>query len=85
MKMDDIVKLLANKINQPHVIETYLKKIAKGAYEQGKKDMIEELKIIDLASIRQLFEPVELDADFTEALNKYCKEEGTNKPTKKRF
>lgn len=38
MKLPEIIKLLANRINQPHVIETYLNKVAKGAYEKGLKD-----------------------------------------------
>jgi hypothetical protein len=29
---------LANKVNQPHVIEAYLKKVEKGAYDKGFKD-----------------------------------------------
>ena len=38
MKLPEIVKLLANRINQPHVIETYLKKIEVGAYNKGVED-----------------------------------------------
>lgn len=38
MKRPEIVKLLANKINQPHVIETYLKKVEIGAYNKGVAD-----------------------------------------------
>ena len=38
MKIDDIAKQLANKINQEHYVLHYLKKIEKGAYEKGFKD-----------------------------------------------
>jgi len=38
MKMPDIIKQLANRINQPHVISTYFNKVAKGAYNKGVED-----------------------------------------------
>jgi len=38
MKLDDIVKQLANRINQPHYIEAMLQKVVKGAYEKGLQD-----------------------------------------------
>jgi len=38
MKLDDISKLLANRINQPHYIEHYLKKIRNTAYNLGLKN-----------------------------------------------
>jgi flagellar biosynthesis/type III secretory pathway protein FliH len=42
MLFKDIVKLLANRINQPHVIRTYLKKVydsgLENGYEEGLKD-----------------------------------------------
>ena len=34
MKFDDLVSQLANRINQPHVIETYLRKV----WDAAKKD-----------------------------------------------
>ena len=38
MKINDIAKQLANKVNQEHYILHYLKKVEKGAYEKGVKD-----------------------------------------------
>jgi len=38
MKIDDIAKQLANKINQEHYIKHYLEKIQRGAYNKGVKD-----------------------------------------------
>lgn len=40
MKRDEIISLLANRINQPHVIETYLKKVEITAYKKGVKDSL---------------------------------------------
>lgn len=38
MKLEGIVKQLANRINQPHVVETYLKKVADTCYKKGLSD-----------------------------------------------
>jgi len=38
MKIDDIAKQLANKINQEHYIKHYLEKVQRGAYNKGVKD-----------------------------------------------
>lgn len=37
MILKDIVSLLANRINQPHVIECYLRKVYAKGYETGTK------------------------------------------------
>lgn len=37
MILQDIVSLLANRINQPHVIECYLRKVYAKGYETGAK------------------------------------------------
>lgn len=37
MILKDIVSLLANRINQPHVIECYLRKVYAKGYEAGTK------------------------------------------------
>lgn len=37
MILQDIVSLLANRINQPHVIECYLRKVYAKGYETGTK------------------------------------------------
>ncbi len=37
MILQDIVSLLANRINQPHVIECYLRKVYAKGYESGTK------------------------------------------------
>lgn len=38
MKLKDIVSQLANRINQPHVIECYLRKVYAKGYENGRKE-----------------------------------------------
>lgn len=38
MKKPDLIKQLANRINQPHVIESWITKIEKAAYNKGYKD-----------------------------------------------
>lgn len=37
MILKDIISLLANRINQPHVIECYLRKVYTKGYEAGAK------------------------------------------------
>lgn len=37
MILKDIVALLANRINQPHVIECYLRKVYAKGYDKGRK------------------------------------------------
>lgn len=38
MILKDIVSLLANRINQPHVVETYLRKVYSTAYKIGYEE-----------------------------------------------
>ena len=38
MKKPDLIKQLANRINQPHVIESWINKIEKAAYKKGYED-----------------------------------------------
>jgi len=38
MKIEEIAKQLANKVNQEHYVMHYLEKIQRGAYEKGVKD-----------------------------------------------
>ncbi len=38
MKKPDLIKQLANRINQPHVIESWINKIEKAAYKKGYAD-----------------------------------------------
>lgn len=40
MILQDIVSLLANRINQPHVIECYLRKVYAKGYETGTKQSL---------------------------------------------
>lgn len=40
MILQDIVRLLANRINQPHVIECYLRKVYAKGYETGTKQSL---------------------------------------------
>ena len=51
MKIDDIAKQLANKINQEHYIKHYLEKIQRGAYNKGVKDtQAEQLNLSGVGS-----------------------------------
>lgn len=38
MKKPDLVKQLANRINQPHVIKNWIEKIERSAYKKGYLD-----------------------------------------------
>jgi hypothetical protein len=46
MKIDDIAKQLANKVNQEHYIKHYLEKVQRGAYNKGVKDAEAEQLIL---------------------------------------
>lgn len=46
MKIKEIAKTLANKINQEHYIMHYLEKIQRGAYNKGFKDAQNEKLIL---------------------------------------
>jgi hypothetical protein len=45
MLKEDLIKQLANRINQPHVVENWINKIQNAAYkkgvEDGKKEQLE--------------------------------------------
>lgn len=49
MKIDDIAKQLANKVNQEHYIRQYLEKVQRGAYNKGVKDA--EAKQLNLCGV----------------------------------
>ena len=49
MKIDDIAKQLANKVNQEHYIKHYLEKVQRGAYNKGVKDA--EAKQLNLCGV----------------------------------
>ncbi len=53
MKIDDIAKQLANKVNQEHYIKHYLEKIQRGAYNKGIKDA--EAKQLILSGVSKSF------------------------------
>ena len=42
MKKPDLIKQLANRINQPHVIESWIEKIERAAYKKGYADAQKE-------------------------------------------
>lgn len=48
MKIDDIAKQLANKVNQEHYIKHYLEKVQRGAYNKGLKDAQTEKLILNV-------------------------------------
>jgi DNA-binding GntR family transcriptional regulator len=55
MKIDDIAKQLANKVNQEHYIKHYLEKVQRGAYNKGVKDAeAEQLILTDVSQHREL-------------------------------
>jgi hypothetical protein len=80
MKIDDIAKQLANKVNQEHYIKHYLEKVQRGAYNKGVKDS--EAKQLILSGVRlSLFNEVydkfvecENDDEFTQYLNENTNE-----------
>lgn len=74
MKMNDIVKLLANKINQPHVIEVYFKKVSKGAYEKGVKDTKEKFNTVGVGDIvSELCDDCNCLKNGKKKMDNYCK------------
>ena len=55
MKIKEIAKTLANKINQEHYIMHYLEKIQRGAYNKGFKDaQSKKLTLTDVSQQREL-------------------------------
>jgi|SaaInlV_120m_DNA_3_1039746.scaffolds.fasta_scaffold90984_2 DNA-binding GntR family transcriptional regulator len=55
MKIDDIAKQLANKVNQEHYIKHYLEKVQRGAYNKGVKDSeAKQLTLTDVSQHREL-------------------------------
>jgi len=57
MKIDDIAKQLANKVNQEHYIKHYLEKVQRGAYNKGVKDA--EAKQLILSGVSVLLPSVD--------------------------
>ena len=51
MKKPDLIKQLANRINQPHVIESWINKIEKASYNKCLKDA--ESKQCNIHSVSQ--------------------------------
>lgn len=66
MKIDDIAKQLANKINQEHYIKHYLEKVQRGAYNKGIKDA--EAKQLNLCGVSQQRELLFLALNLAEEL-----------------
>jgi len=54
MKKPDLIKQLANRINQPHVVESWINKIEKAAYNKGYKDAESKQCDIPVVSTRKL-------------------------------
>ncbi len=55
MKKPDLIKQLANRINQPHVIESWINKIEKAAYKKGYADaQNEQCNIPDVSQRSEL-------------------------------
>lgn len=65
MKIDDIAKQLANKVNQEHYIKHYLERVQRGAYKKGVKDTKE--KQLSLCSVTSSF-PLK-DTDLEKWIN----------------
>lgn len=51
MKLDDLAKQLANRVNQEHYIKWTLDKVAKTAYDKGFKDAEEQVKKINIDDV----------------------------------
>ena len=71
MKIDDIAKQLANKVNQEHYIKQYLEKIQRGAYNKGVKDAEAKQLILSGVSNRRGL----LIADMVKMIEGYTDEE----------
>jgi hypothetical protein len=68
MKKQDLIKQLANRINQPHVIESWINKIEKASYEKGLKDA--QAKQLNLSGVSQQRELLEGFVDWFNANDK---------------
>ena len=66
MKIDDIAKQLANKVNQEHYIKHYLEKVQRGAYNKGLKDaQTEKLILPDVSkSLAKLIQEQDMSAEL---------------------
>jgi hypothetical protein len=51
MKLDDIAKNLANRVNQLHYVKWTLDKVAKTAYDKGFKDAQEQVKTLNIDNV----------------------------------
>ena len=71
MKIDDIAKQLANKVNQEHYIKHYLEKVQRGAYNKGVKDTEAKQLILSGVSNRRGL----LIADMVKMIEGYTDEE----------
>lgn len=45
MTGDELVKLLAGRINQPHVIRTYFQKVADHFYKKGQEEALKNSRL----------------------------------------
>ena len=80
MKKPDLIKQLANRINQPHVIESWINKIEKAAYNKGYKDKDAESKQLIIADVSQqrgllIADMIKMIKGYTdEEVNTVCKQ-----------
>ena len=51
MKLDDLAKQLANRVNQEHYIKWTLDKVAETAYDKGFKDAQEQVKKLNIDDV----------------------------------
>jgi hypothetical protein len=62
MKKADLIKQLANRINQPHVVESWINKIQNAAYKKGVEDGKKEQ--LELTAVSQRSEPLQAVEDL---------------------
>lgn len=72
MKKQDLVKQLANRINQPHVIENWINKIQDAAYKKGFEDC--EKKQLSINNVIQA-KPEKVCVECGVKFNKVCGKE----------
>ena len=53
MNLESLTAQLANRVNQPHVIELYLKKVANAYYKLGQKDALKNSRLDVVSDIEE--------------------------------
>ena len=76
MTGNELVRLLANRINQPHVIRTYFQKVADYYYKKGQADTLKNERLANFFSFARYLNKNFNYFDNTEEGNIYKAKDG---------